>query len=147
MRVCDLIAARIPCDAKQKVTSRRSIALSNIFRSTGMSHVQTLNPSSQQQAAAGCVTQSMFESLVSKLEAQSVAHRRLENRVTELEEELMACKQELLDERARTQETTLLATRQLQEWTLEGACLCRRIRLPLTYDIRSCPRRMGENTR
>lgn len=90
-----------------------------------MTLAETPNSSSQQQAAAGYVTQSMFESLVSKLEAQAVAHRRLEHRVTELQEELMECKQELLDERARTEETTRLAAQQLQEWTLEGVCLCR----------------------
>ncbi len=112
-----------------------------------MSHAETPNSSSQQRAAAGYVTQSMFESLVSKLEAQAVVHRRLEHRVTELQEELMACKQELLDERVRTEETTRLAAQQLQEWTLEGVCLCRRIRLPLTHHTRSYPRCMGENSR
>ena len=62
----------------------------------------------------------MFESLVLKLEAQVVAHRRLESRVTELQDELSACQQEVLDERERAEKITRLATRQLQEWTLEG---------------------------
>ena len=74
----------------------------------------TLNSSS------GVVTQSQFDSLVSKIETQSVAHRRLENRVSELEEELHACQQALRVERSQTGELLHAATRQLQEWTLEG---------------------------
>jgi hypothetical protein len=85
-----------------------------------MSHAATMNSSSQLHSATGFVTQAAFESLVTKFETQAVAHKRLEHRVTELQEELSACKQELLDERARTQEITLLATQQLQEWTLQG---------------------------
>jgi hypothetical protein len=72
------------------------------------------------QSATGIVTQSMFESLVSKLEAQAAAHRRLESQVAELQDELSACRQEVQDERERCEKITRLATRQLQEWTLEG---------------------------
>jgi hypothetical protein len=76
-------------------------------------------------STSGFVTQSQFESLVSKLETQSVAHRRLENRVLELEEELHACQQALRVERSQTGELLHAVTRQLQEWTLEGLGLAR----------------------
>jgi hypothetical protein len=71
-------------------------------------------------SSSGFVTQSQFESLVSKFETQSVAHRRLENRILELEDELRGCQQALRDERSQTAELLHVATRQLQEWTLEG---------------------------
>jgi hypothetical protein len=90
-----------------------------------MSSVAALNSSPHQSpidlcSSSGFVTRSLFESLLFKFEAHSVAHRRLESRVSELEEELRVHQQTLIDERARTHEVTQFATRQLQEWTLQG---------------------------
>ena len=79
-------------------------------------HQRPIDPSS----SACPVAHAQLESLLLKFEAHSVAHRRLENRVAELEEQLLSCQQALRDERARVQDVTQLATQQLQEWTLEG---------------------------
>ena len=84
-----------------------------------MSIVAAPNASSQQCCSPGIVTQSQFESFVSKFDVLYVAHKRLENRISELEEDLQEC-QQALRERERAHEITRLATQQLQEWTLEG---------------------------
>ncbi len=79
--------------------------------------------SSQQNDQPAVIMQPQFESLLSKFEALSLAHKRLENRVSDLQQELNECQQALQAERGQTQQVTRLAVQQLQEWTLEGSQL------------------------
>ncbi len=91
------------------------------------------NVSLHQNYFRDVVTQTQFESLMSKFDALSFAHKRLESRVSELEEELLECQEALRAERQRTQDITHLATQQLQEWTLEGEKLSLHCKLLLHF--------------
>jgi chromosome segregation ATPase len=108
------------CGCAEKERIGRAVALLLKTIRPSMSIVAAPNASSQQCYSPGIVTQSQFESFVSKFDVLSVAHKRLENRISELEEDLQECQQALRAERERAHEITRLATQQLQEWTLEG---------------------------
>jgi hypothetical protein len=116
---CQSIASQGASPVLEFPLFRRTRAFSTITLAI-MSLAADLDSPSQHIFSPGMVTQAQFEKFLSKFDALSFAHRRLENRISELEEDLCECQQALRAERERTQDITHLATQQLQEWTLEG---------------------------